>query len=66
MRNNSVLGSCDLAVRRAGGLVLELWVVLIGREEEEEEEESKAVGCLYNLHIQYQRTGHRKMQQMIH
>lgn len=25
MRNNSVLGSCDQAVRQAGGLVLELW-----------------------------------------
>lgn len=34
MRNNSVLGSCDQAVRQAGGLVLELWVALIGRERE--------------------------------
>lgn len=58
MRNNSVLGSCDQAVRQAGGLVLELWVALIGREGEEEEEESKAVGCLYDLHIQYQWTGY--------
>lgn len=60
MRNNSVLGSCDQAVRRAGGLVLELRVALIGREGEEEED-SKAVRGLYNLHIQYQKTGHRKV-----
>lgn len=25
MRNNSTLGSCDQAVRQAGGLVLEPW-----------------------------------------
>lgn len=58
---NSVLGSCDQAVRQAGGLVLELWGALIGREREENEEDSKAVGCLYNIHIQYQRTGHIKL-----
>lgn len=49
MRNNCVLGSCDQAVRQAGGLVLELWFVLIGREREEQEEGSKAVGCVFNI-----------------
>lgn len=36
MRNNSMLGSLDQAVRQAGGLVLELWVALTGRVREEE------------------------------
>lgn len=35
MRNNSVLGSCDQAVRQAGGLVLELCVALIVKEREQ-------------------------------
>lgn len=55
IRNNNVQGSCDQAVRQAGGLVLELWVALTGRDREEEEE-SKAVGCLltyiYSTNVQ--------------
>lgn len=56
MRDNSVLGSCDQAVRHAGGLVLELRVALIGKEREEG---SEPVGfCLYNVNIQYQETAY--------
>ncbi len=50
--NNSPLGSCDQAVRQAGGLVLELWVAL-KEWEREEEEKSKAVCCLYSFHMQF-------------
>lgn len=35
MINNTMLWSCDQAVRQAGGLVLELWVALIDRVREE-------------------------------
>lgn len=56
MRNISVLGSCDEAVRQAEGLVLELWGELIGGGVEGVFEGKKGYGVLmllkYTIHCE--------------